>query len=90
MGQQGKEGMGQLFIKRLGKVKVVNHISNNCTFLNIFYCLGDNNLAVPDTVGGNMGSRASCRDITLMENILDWQSVIKKYYAVVKTQYNPN
>lgn len=51
---------------------------------------GENNLAVPDVQSVNMGSRASCRDITLMENILDWQSIIKKYYAVVKTPIKPN
>jgi len=51
---------------------------------------GENSLSVPDTLSANMGSRASCRDITLMENILDWPSVIKKYYAVVKTPNKPN
>ena len=55
-----------------------------------FFIVGENNLAVPDVQSVNMGSRASCRDITLMENILDWQSIIKKYYAVVKTPIKPN
>ena len=30
------------------------------------------------------GSSASMRDMNLLENIIDWQSVIKKYKAVVK------
>ena len=30
------------------------------------------------------GSTASMRDMNLLENIIDWQSVIKKYKAVVK------
>ena len=44
-----------------------------------------NGLKVPSpSAGPTGGSTASMRDMNLLENIIDWQSVIKKYKAVVK------
>jgi len=41
-------------------------------------------LKVPETPAQNFGSSASFRDKKKIENVLDWQMVVKKYYAVVK------
>ena len=43
-----------------------------------------NGLKVPSPSAPTGGSTASMRDMKLLENIIDWQSVIKKYKAVVK------
>ena len=45
-----------------------------------------NGLKVPSPIAtaAATGSTASMRDMNLLENIIDWQSVIKKYKAVVK------
>ena len=43
-----------------------------------------NGLKVPSPSAPTGGSTASMRDMNLLENIIDWQSVIKKYKAVVK------
>ena len=44
-----------------------------------------NGLKVPSPISApNAGSTASMRDMNLLENIIDWQGVIKKYKAVVK------
>ena len=45
-----------------------------------------NGLKVPSPIAtaAATGSTASMRDMNLLENIIDWQSVVKKYKAVVK------
>ena len=48
----------------------------------------DNNLSVPDSANGGMGSSASFKDGTKIEHVLDWPNVVKKYYAVVKNNAN--
>ncbi len=47
-------------------------------------CVEENALAVPEVSGTHFGSTASFKDATKIENVLDWRSVVKKYYAVVK------
>ena len=47
--------------------------------------LKPNGLTVPLANGkAGGGSTASMRDMNLLENIIDWQGVIRKYKAVVK------
>ena len=48
----------------------------------------ENNLSVPDSANGGMGSSASFKDGTKIEHVLDWPNVVKKYYAVVKNNAN--
>ena len=48
----------------------------------------DNNLSVPASANGGMGSSASFKDTTKIEHVLDWPNVVKKYYAVVKNNAN--
>ncbi|XP_023333094.1 serine/threonine-protein phosphatase 6 regulatory ankyrin repeat subunit C [Eurytemora carolleeae] len=41
-------------------------------------------LKVPSAPGPSFGSTSSFRDKRMIENVLDWNAIVKKYYAVVK------
>lgn len=49
---------------------------------NIF--LAENGLSAPDSANTALGSTTNFKDPTKIEYVLDWPSVVKKYYSVIK------
>ena len=44
----------------------------------------ENGLAAPDSANTQLGSSSNFKDPTKIEYVLDWPSVVKKYYNVIK------
>ena len=53
-------------------------------FYIIQHFLAENGLQAPDSANTAMGSAANFKDPTKIEYVLDWPSVVKKYYNVIK------
>ena len=48
------------------------------------YLLAENGLSAPDSANTALGSSSNFKDPTKIEYVLDWPSVVKKYYSVIK------
>ena len=48
------------------------------------YFLAENGLSAPDSANTALGSTSNFKDPTKIEYVLDWPSVVKKYYSVIK------
>ena len=48
------------------------------------YLLAENGLSAPDSANTALGSTSNFKDPTKIEYVLDWPSVVKKYYTVIK------
>ena len=55
--------------------------------MNIMFMIvisAENGLAAPDSANTQLGSSSNFKDPTKIEYVLDWPSVVKKYYNVIK------
>ena len=55
--------------------------------MNILFMIiisAENGLAAPDSANTQLGSSSNFKDPTKIEYVLDWPSVVKKYYNVIK------
>ena len=55
-----------------------------CYLNNPNHLSADNGLTAPDSATTALGSTSNFKDPTKIEYVLDWQSVVKKYYNVIK------
>ena len=65
------------------KSKIEEYLKLSCIIL-LF--LAENGLTAPDSANTALGSSSNFKDPTKIEYVLDWPSVVKKYYNVIKNE----